>query len=45
MKIIHLISVDIKYATKIFLKECSSLAKVAQYDIKLITIDNKGINI
>ena len=42
MKITHLTSVHSRYDTRIFLKECSSLAKINNYEVSLIVADNKG---
>ena len=41
-KITHLTSVHARYDTRIFIKECSSLTKVENYDVSLIVADNKG---
>ena len=40
-KIVHLTSVHARYDTRIFLKECTSLAK-AGYDVSLVVADGKG---
>lgn len=40
-KIVHLTSVHARYDTRIFLKECSSLAK-AGYNVSMIVADGKG---
>lgn len=41
-KITHLTSVHARYDTRIFVKECSSLAKNANYEVSLIVADGKG---
>lgn len=41
-KITHLTSVHPRYDTRIFFKECSSLAKINNYDVSLIVADNLG---
>ncbi len=41
-KITHLTSVHTRYDTRIFLKECSSLAKIDNYTVNLIVADGKG---
>jgi len=41
-KITHLTSVHSRYDTRIFIKECSSLAKINNYDVSLIVADNLG---
>jgi len=42
IKITHLTSVHPRYDTRIFLKECSSLANVENYDVSLVVADGKG---
>lgn len=42
MRITHLTSVHPRYDTRIFLKECISLAKIKDYEISLIVADNNG---
>ena len=39
--VIHLISVHIRYDTRIFIKMCSSLVETG-YDVSLIVADGKG---
>ncbi|MEA3492571.1 MAG: glycosyltransferase [Campylobacterota bacterium] len=41
-KITHLTSVHPRYDTRIFVKECSSLSKVENYDVSLIVADGLG---
>ncbi len=41
-KITHLTSAHPRYDTRIFVKECSSLAKVESYDVSLIVADGLG---
>ena len=41
-KITHLTSVHQRYDTRIFIKECSSLAKVEGYEVNLIVADGLG---
>ncbi len=41
-KITYLTSVHLHYDTRIFIKECSSLAKVESYDVSLIVADGLG---
>ncbi len=41
-KITHLTSAHPRYDTRIFVKECSSLAKVENYDVSLIVADGLG---
>lgn len=41
-KICHLTSVHSRYDTRIFIKMCSSLAKVPEYEVYLIVADGKG---
>lgn len=42
IKITHLTSVHARYDTRIFIKECSSLAKVDNHEVSLIVADGKG---
>ncbi len=42
VKITHLTSAHPRYDVRIFLKECSSLAKSNQYEVGLIVADGKG---
>jgi len=42
VKITHLTSAHPRYDTRIFIKECSSLAKIENYEVSLIVADNKG---
>ncbi|TYB33030.1 MAG: glycosyltransferase family 4 protein [Flexistipes sinusarabici] len=42
MNITHLTSVHPRYDTRIFLKECSSLAKIEGYRVNLVVADGKG---
>ena len=42
IKITHLTSVHPRYDTRIFLKECTSLAKVEGYEVNLIVADDLG---
>jgi len=42
IKITHLTSVHSRYDIRIFLKECSSLAKIKAYSLSLIVADGKG---
>ncbi len=42
IKITHLTSVHARYDTRIFVKECSSLAKNTNYEVSLIVADGKG---
>jgi len=42
VKITHLTSAHYRYDTRIFLKMCSSLAKVDNYKVSLIVADGKG---
>ena len=45
IKITHLTSVHSRYDTRIFLKECSSLAKKEDYEVCLVVADGKAIEI
>jgi glycosyltransferase involved in cell wall biosynthesis len=42
ISITHVTSVHPRYDTRIFLKECSSLAKIQNYKVSLIVADNQG---
>lgn len=42
VKITHMTSVHTRYDTRIFLKECRSLAKIDEYIVNLIVADGKG---
>jgi len=42
LKITHLTSAHPRYDTRIFVKECSSLAKVEDYEVSLIVADGLG---
>ena len=42
IKITHLTSAHPRYDTRIFIKECSSLAKVKNYEVNLIVADGLG---
>jgi len=42
IKITHLTSVHARYDTRIFVKECSSLAKNKNYEVSLIVADGNG---
>ena len=42
LKITHLISAHPRFDVRIFHKECSSLAKIENYDVSLIVSDNLG---
>ena len=42
IKITHLTSAHPRYDTRIFLKECSSLAKISNYQVNLIVADSNG---
>ncbi|MFT6842928.1 MAG: glycosyltransferase involved in cell wall biosynthesis [Psychroserpens sp.] len=41
VKITHLTSAHSRYDTRIFLKECVSLAKLKKYEVSLVVADNK----
>lgn len=41
-KICHLTSAHPRYDTRIFIKMCSSLAKIDNYNVNLVTADGKG---
>lgn len=41
-KIVHLSSVHPRYDTRIFIKECSSLAKIPDYEVSLVIADGQG---
>ncbi len=40
--ITHLTSVQLRYDTRIFIKECCSLAKVEGCEVNLIVVDSLG---
>ena len=40
--ITHLTSVHARYDTRIFLKECTSIAKISNFQVNLIVADNNG---
>lgn len=42
IKITHLTSAHPRFDTRIFIKMCSSLAKIENYEVNLIVADNKG---
>lgn len=42
MKVSHLTSVHSRYDVRIFLKMCTSLAKIKEYEVNLIVADGKG---
>jgi len=42
VKITHLTSAHPRYDTRIFIKMCSSLAKIENYEVNLVVADNKG---
>jgi len=45
MKITHLTSAHPRYDTRIFIKMCSSLAKIKNYKVSLVVADSKGENL
>ena len=42
VNITHMTSVHTRYDTRIFVKECSSLAKIENFNVNLIVADGKG---
>jgi glycosyltransferase involved in cell wall biosynthesis len=45
IKITHLTSAHPRYDTRIFIKMCSSLAAIENYEVKLVVADGKGLEV